>query len=85
MMLRLERASGSGGEVLRIIGNLRIDELDALRLEFRDGHPINALDLTEISLVDVEAVRFLGSCEIEGMSLLQCPAYIREWINRERS
>jgi hypothetical protein len=37
-----------------------------------------------VSLVDADAVRFLGSCESEGIQLLNCSAYIREWIVRER-
>jgi hypothetical protein len=42
------------------------------------------LDLKDLTLVDQEAVIFLGRCEMEGIQLGNCPAYIREWINRER-
>ena len=42
------------------------------------------LDLGEVSLVDSDAVRFLGNCESEGMQLLNCSLYIREWIVRDR-
>jgi len=42
------------------------------------------LDLDEVTLVDVEVVRFLGGCEAKGMTLLHCPPYIREWIAREQ-
>jgi len=40
------------------------------------------LDLHEVELVDREAVRFLAQCEAEGTTLVHCPAYIREWIER---
>jgi len=30
-------------------------------------------------------VRFLAAQEVEGVELLDCPRYIREWIARERS
>jgi len=43
-----------------------------------------ALDLEEVKLVDVEAVRFLGSCEAAGVTLLNCAPYIRDWIGKER-
>jgi hypothetical protein len=43
------------------------------------------LDLGDTSLVDVEAVRFLGDCEARGIALLRCPPYVREWINRDRT
>jgi hypothetical protein len=43
------------------------------------------LDLSEVTLVDLEAVRFLISCEDEGVELVQCPSYVREWILHERA
>jgi len=42
------------------------------------------LDLEEVTVVDVEVVRFLDSCEREGIELLRCPAHIREGISCER-
>lgn len=45
---------------------------------------IVVLDLRELTLVDEESVRFLESCETYGIELKNCPAYIREWIKRER-
>ena len=43
------------------------------------------LDLHEVKLVDRKAVRFLAPCEAEGITLVHCPAYIREWIEREKA
>ena len=43
------------------------------------------VDLGEVTLVDVEAVRFLSDCENEGVVPVRCPPYIREWILRERA
>ena len=42
------------------------------------------LELREVTLVDAYVVRFLSACESEGIQLLNCSAYIREWIVRER-
>ena len=42
------------------------------------------LDLSELTLVDEDAVRFLKGCEADGIVLKNCPAYVREWITRER-
>ena len=44
-----------------------------------------ALDLDEVTLVDVEVVRFLGVCEAAGIALLHCSPYIREWIAKEKN
>ncbi len=42
------------------------------------------LDLKDLTLVDRDAVRFLERCEADRIKLKNCPAYIREWITRER-
>ena len=42
------------------------------------------IDLSEVTLVDLEVVQFLISCEDEGVELVQCPPYVREWISLER-
>jgi hypothetical protein len=43
------------------------------------------LDLVDVSLVDLAVVRFLICCEDEGVELLHCPPYVREWMTRERA
>ena len=43
-----------------------------------------ALDLRDLTLVDRDAVKFLERCESDSIKLENCPAYIREWIERER-
>ena len=40
------------------------------------------LDLQEVTLVDVEVVRFLGLYEAKGVELSHCSPYIREWFFR---
>ena len=41
------------------------------------------LQLDEVMLVDVDVVRCLNRCETEGVRLVNCSPYIREWMNRE--
>jgi hypothetical protein len=43
------------------------------------------LDLDEVTLVDLDVVRFLGVSEAEGVELVNCSPYIRDWIFRERN
>ena len=43
------------------------------------------MDLGEVTLVDVEVVRFLSECEDGGIVLVHCPPYVREWILREQT
>lgn len=44
-----------------------------------------AINLKSVLLVDREAVRLLATSEANGIELKDCPAYIREWITRERA
>ena len=46
--------------------------------------PNVVLDLSEVSLVNLDVVQFLSTCESEGIQLLNCPTYIRKWIDREK-
>ena len=43
-----------------------------------------AIDLTNVLLVDREAVKLLALSEAKGTELRNCPPYVREWIKRER-
>jgi hypothetical protein len=53
------------------------------RLFDRDYRNV-VLDLRDVRMADRDAVRFLRNCEADGMKLENCPAYVREWMNRER-
>ena len=60
------------------------EHLPELERQIRESGSKIMLDLEELDLVDVEAVRFLGSCEVAGVTLVNCSPYIRDWIGKER-
>jgi len=82
--LRIETASDGQTTTLRLIGRLGSDYLDELRTQIRKHRPKLVLDLDEVTLVDSAIVRFLIACEAEGIELLHCSPYIREWMAREQ-
>ena len=83
-MLKIERAS-NGKVVLRLSGAIEGDEVAELdRLIRLENGAHLVLDLEDVTRVDREGVRFLGRCAHEGAVLKNSPAYIREWIARER-
>jgi len=84
MTLKIERHADGQHTTLRLIGYLQAEYLEELRAQIERNGPRIALDLDEVTLVDVEVVRFLGLCEAEGIALLHCSPYIREWIAREQ-
>lgn len=84
-MLRIRRVVESGSVVLIVSGRLGTADLAELsRLIRREPAGNLVLDLAEVGLVDTAAVRFLVECEAQGIRLVQCPAYVREWMRRER-
>jgi len=79
-MLRIDPVQGR----IRLSGELRSEHLDQVKAEIeRPASPV-VLDLEEVDLVDIEAVRFLNLCESRGISILHCSLYIREWMLQER-
>ena len=84
-MLRIRR-SGNEEAVFTLSG--RMDENDLGELETLITSEANGtrivLDLKDLTLVNQDAVNFLERCEAENITLKNCPAYIREWITRQR-
>jgi anti-anti-sigma regulatory factor len=71
--------------ILCISGQIRGQDADTLRASLEQERGAVAIDLKDILLVDSDAVRFLALLESTGTELRNCPAYIREWITRERA
>jgi hypothetical protein len=84
MTLKIESAFDGKTATLRLSGRIEEDHLDAIQAEVRRYSPRFVFNLGEATLVDREVVRFLAAREVEGVELLDCPRYIREWIARER-
>jgi hypothetical protein len=61
-----------------------IKELERVfRSEAKDSHMI--LDLKDLTLANQDAIDFLERCEAGGITLRNCPAYIREWMTSQKS
>ncbi len=84
MTLKIERISGKRRTRIRLCGEFRSEHHDQVKAEIERGGPRVDLDLGEVDLVDVEGVRFLNTCEADGISVLHCSPYIRKWMSRER-
>ena len=67
-----------------MIGRFQWEHVDELKKQIQSNGKQLALDLQEVTLVDLGVVQFLALCEAEGIDLLHCSPYIREWIRRER-
>ncbi len=84
MTLKIEKYGDGNSTTIRLIGRMQSEHLEELEKQIRESGPAIILDLDEVTLVDVEIVRFLGTCEARGATLLNCSPYIRDWIGKER-
>ena len=83
MTCRIDRLSIEQRVVLRISGRIAGEDLEVLRTALAEGRVV-AIELAEVELVDRAAVELLALNEANGIELRHCPAYIREWVTRER-
>jgi len=84
-MLRIEKESDRQTTTLQLSGRIQSANIGDIQAQIDDDRVRIFMDLGEVTLVDVEVVRFLSECEDGGIILVHCPPYVREWILRERA
>ena len=84
-MLRIEKESAVHTTRLRLSGRIQSTDIEDIWAQTDDDAIRIILDLDEVTLVDVEVIRFLSDCEDGGIVLVHCPLFVREWIIRERA
>jgi hypothetical protein len=82
--LKIETIRGKEGTSIKLIGRLRAEALLDLEAEIKASARVIALEMDEVTLVDLDVVRFLSACESQGIELRGCPPYIRQWIAQEK-
>ena len=88
MACKIERViTPSGFVVFRVSGRIdraSVEVLQELTENEETAKGSLALDLTQVTVVSLEAVRALSVAEANGIELRNCPAYVREWISQVR-
>lgn len=84
-MMKIEMVRDGDTATLRFSGEIDEDHLPAIQAAVRQYRPRIVFDLSGATLVDRAVVRFLAACEGEGVEVVNCPRYIRQWIGREPS
>lgn len=85
-VLRIHRTA-NGQVAFKLSGRMdkgHIAELETLIGSELKGQEI-VLDLKDVTLVGQDAITFLERCEANGITLVNCAPYVREWITRQRS
>src|SRR5512133_1880144 len=86
-MLKIQPTHQALNELtVALIGTVKgeyLPELEALvRRAAEDGRRLS-FDLSQVRLVDRDAVWFLAAAVEGGVRLLDCPAYLRQWLRSE--
>jgi anti-anti-sigma regulatory factor len=83
-MLKIRRSEDNGDAIFALSGRIEERHVSELHeLLDAEARPTEVtLDLTEVKLVDREAIRFLAACQARGIRLKDCPSYIRRWIEQ---
>ena len=86
MTCRIDRLTTEhDGVILRVSGRCAGGALTILRdaLAERDG--VRTIDLKDLRQIDRDAVKLLAISKASGIELKNCPAFVQEWIARERA
>ncbi len=62
---------------------MEAEHLSELEAQIAAAGSSIVIEMQEVMLLDIDAVRFLARREKQGIALRGCSPYIREWINRE--
>jgi hypothetical protein len=84
MTFRIERSERQRFTVFTLSGCMVAEQVPELQDLFGRDYRNIILDLRDVRLADRDAVRFLRTCEAGGTKLENCPAYVREWMDREK-
>ena len=68
--------------LLHISGHLQEEHVSTVAELIAKETDSVVLDLSEVTLVDREAISFLADCDVRGIVLRNCPAFIREWMSK---
>ena len=84
MTLRITTGSDGQETTLKLSGRIRSTDIESIREAMKGKAKRIVFDLEEVTLVDLDVVRFLGVAEAEGVELVNHSPYIRDWIFKER-
>lgn len=86
MTCRIERVVDENNQVvLSVSGQITGNDVDLLRTLLEEERDAVALDLRNVLLVDRVAIKLLALRESKRVELRNCPAYIREWVTKEKA
>lgn len=83
MVLKIEQTLSGPRRVLKLAGHIESEDVQMLKACMEDTDRSLALDLNQVHLVNLDAVRFLAALERRGVELRNCSPHVRAWISAE--
>ena len=84
MTYRIERSTNARGVTFSLSGEMDTSLVAELgTLVAAESNRLVLLDLSDVTLVNREAIRFLAGLEAAGAVLTNCPDYVRSWIDAD--
>jgi anti-anti-sigma regulatory factor len=84
MVMRVETVATDWRTILMLIGRIASPDVQELKEQITQARQPVTLDLHEVQLVDLDAVRFLAAAEHKGIELRGLLPYVREWVHLEK-
>jgi ABC-type transporter Mla MlaB component len=84
MTLKINRICEKNETRICLSGELRCSHLSDLRAEIEQARQPITLDLVEVNVVDIDGIRLLNECQTQGIQVVNCSPYIREWMLQEK-
>jgi ABC-type transporter Mla MlaB component len=84
MTLRIRRIREEHGTRIYLSGELRCPRLADVCAEIEQAAQPVTLDLDQVNVVDMEGVCLLNEYQAQGIQVVNCSPYIREWMLQEK-
>ena len=85
MVMKIEHVPEESGTTFVLTGRITSPDVQQLKATVGEAPKCVALDLRQVQLVDLDAVRFLAAAQRRGIELRHIPPYVREWVLLERT
>ena len=85
MTFRIQVSMRPEAIIFALSGELDNEHMEILNELFEGEKRSILLDLGDVTLVGRKAVEFLARLEAAGVGIINCPEYVRTWIDAENN
>ena len=84
MTCKIEQIGTEDGiTVFRLSGHIQLEDVKKIEELISQQNNQAAVDLSELTLIDRDAVSYLALCKLRGVQLRNSPWFLTEWISKQ--